>query len=76
MMITSFANEESYKKLFFLNLVVLALAYKLLCTGGAPTVRFAPVVPWAKTGPAPSDFTVIRFAAFPMELARDQGRCS
>jgi hypothetical protein len=28
---------------------------KFLCTGGgggAPTVRFAPVVPWAKTGPA------------------------
>jgi hypothetical protein len=21
------------------------------CEGGAPTVRFAPVVPWAKTGP-------------------------
>jgi hypothetical protein len=54
-MISSFANEESYKELFFLNLVVLAFAYKFLCTGrgvGAPTVRFAPVVPWAKTGPA------------------------
>jgi hypothetical protein len=53
MMISSFANEESYKELFF-NLVVLALAYKFLCTGlggAAPTVRFAPVVPWAKTGP-------------------------
>jgi hypothetical protein len=23
-----------------------------VCGGGAPTVRFAPVVPWAKTGPA------------------------
>jgi hypothetical protein len=28
---------------------------KFLCMGeGAPTVRFGPVVPWAKTGPADS----------------------
>jgi hypothetical protein len=34
MIISSIANEESYKELFFLNVVVLVLSYKFLCTGG------------------------------------------
>jgi hypothetical protein len=33
---------------------------KFLCTGGAPTVRFAPVIPWAKTGPWQKSLFVLR----------------
>jgi hypothetical protein len=52
MIISSFANEESYKELFFLNLVVLALAYKFLCTGREGANRsLCPGCPMGKDRP-------------------------
>jgi hypothetical protein len=54
-MISSFANEESYKELFFFKFGCIGFSLQIFMYrggGGAPTVRFAPVVPWAKTGPA------------------------
>jgi hypothetical protein len=45
------------------NIVKLHIFYKFLCRG-PPTVRFVPVVPWAKAGPVYAFLYLIRKSLF------------